>query len=252
MGRFFFALNLLLSASCLGQTVFREKMYKDLEVTNIITKSFGDSSYSFHVATLDHRSVPDFEKKYYWFSQNELKSTQGNYTGKLLHGDFEKFDSQGNLLEKGSFEYGLKDDIWLTWHRNGRVATTLKWDDGLRMGEFREFYSNGNLHRSGRYRNDKLHGTLEVFDEVGALTARQRYRNGKLLKEKIRKKKEKARETDPGANTSQQAKERRRKKKDETRSEEVIQQQSDSVPVRKKERSRKREKRSDQEQQTNH
>jgi len=164
--------------------LFKEKMFSDLEVTNSVTKSYRDSVYVFHVKVLDEYDKAESTKRYYWFYQGEVKCTVGNYTGKLLHGYFEKFDRKENLIEKGMFSYGLKDGDWLTWYSNGNVARRLHWNSGLRSGDFTEHALSGTIVCSGTYRRDKLHGYVMYYTQDGVLDRKVKYKNGVLVKTK--------------------------------------------------------------------
>src|SRR5688572_13656374 len=98
--RILFSISFLLSfSSLLGQdTALRGKLFRGLEANQPITSSFGDSVFHFHVKELDNGIEHILEtRRYFWFYQGELKSTVGTYTGKLLHGVYEKFDREGNL-----------------------------------------------------------------------------------------------------------------------------------------------------------
>jgi|GEM_PF-2388526 len=167
--------------------LFKGRMFSDLEVTNSITKSYRDSVYVFRVKVMDDSESPQISKRYYWFYQGEVKNTVGNYTGKLLHGSFEKFDRKEALLEKGAFAYGLKDGDWLTWYANGNVATKRHWDEGIRDGDFADYNVNGQTLRKGAYRNGKLHGKVYYYANDGTIEHTDRYRNGAVRKPKPKK-----------------------------------------------------------------
>jgi hypothetical protein len=168
----------------------KQPIFSDLEVTNSITRSYGDTTVTFHIQVEKSDINPSMEKRYYWYNQGELKSTVGNYTGKLLHGPFEKLDRKGNLLEKGTFSHGLKDGSWMRWYVNGNVAQNSQWDKGQPDGELRQYYADGKLFRVSNYKNGKLHGKQLVYNSDGSLANSQQFRNGEYREEKIKQPKE--------------------------------------------------------------
>jgi antitoxin component YwqK of YwqJK toxin-antitoxin module len=197
-----------LSVSAQQQNTLKQNMFDDLEVTNSVTKSYRDSSLTFHTKVLDEQKHPDFSKRYFWFHQGEVRSTVGNYTGKLLHGAYEKFDREGMLLEKGNFRNGLKEDTWIEWYPNGNVARHLVWQGGIRNGKFEEFNANGSLFRAGAYKNDKLDGIVYQYS-LGTVVSKSKYRKGELVKAKEKKVKNKTPESVPTENK----KDKKKKKK---------------------------------------
>ena len=72
----------------------------------------------------------DPQKQYFWYMDDKIHSNYGGYTGNLLHGEFRKFDSNRNLIEKGRFEYGLKDGEWFVWDREGKLLRIYVFSDG--------------------------------------------------------------------------------------------------------------------------
>jgi antitoxin component YwqK of YwqJK toxin-antitoxin module len=178
------------------QRVLKQSMFNDLEVTNSITKSYRDSTCNFYLKVIDDSYTPNFTRRYYWFHQGEIKSTVGNYSGKLLHGPYEKYDRDATLLEKGNFQYGSKDGAWITWYTSGNVRHRYVWKDGKRMGKFEEYYGNGAIYRTGNYQDDKLHGRLYYYNSDGSLSQEIKYRHGTLVK-----KKEKKVKPEPGTET---------------------------------------------------
>lgn len=212
-----------------AQDRLRQPMFRDLEVTNSVSHSKGDSIYNFHVRLMKGNDASQDDKRYYWFHQGEVKSTVGNHAGSVLHGAFEKFDRKGNLIEKGDFSNGLKDGSWMTWHDNGNVASMYSWNDGWRSGDFKEFNREGSLRIKGSYRNDKLHGTVYYYTPAGAVVREERYRYGQLMKEKG-KKTVKDRKKPDGSQTPEEEKpqnEKRRGKKKETLTEPLPQTEPD-------------------------
>lgn len=189
---FIFLFFLQFTAPALSQEkTLRGPLFDDLQITNAVTKAYGDSTFTFHVNVQDEYPEPIATKRYYWFHQGTMTSTQGNYSGKLLHGTLEKFDRKGRLLEKGIFKNGLKEGEWMRWYANGNISSQYHWNAGWRVGDFQEFADDGSLLRKGSYRQNKLHGKVYYYAPGGSTAREEKYRRGALVKEKEKKVKEK-------------------------------------------------------------
>jgi hypothetical protein len=224
--------------------------FRGLETSNTITLAIKDTVYSFHVRLQEKEVKPSLIRNYHWFHEGELRRTQGNYTGKLLHGALQKFDRNGMLLEKGDFKDGLKTGLWLTWHSNGNLSGRYSWKNGSRSGKFEEYYATGVVSRSGTFLQNKLSGYVSAFAKDGTLLSKTKFKDGNVVvpkEKKIKerkeiisdstaakkkrfgfgKKKEKKNEEieniqpePPVAPADQPVKERKRKKKDKKNTEE--------------------------------
>ena len=221
----------------------QQSMFKDLEVTSSITKSMGDSVLTFHVKALDDDIAAEFDKRYYWFYEGELKSTQGHYSGKLLHGEILKFDRHQNLMAKGEFANGLKDGVWLVYNPNGIVANKTTWQHGWRVGKFEQYYMNGKLYKVVPYRKNLFHGKAYIYSIEGEILGTEEYKEGRLIHASIRQTATDSVQTEKGKKGFW-----RRKKKNETNvpnSIEAQPQQTDQMPEelrKEKKRSRKEKK----------
>jgi antitoxin component YwqK of YwqJK toxin-antitoxin module len=68
---------------------------------------------------------------YYWYSANQIHSTQGGFSGTLLNGQYTEYYLNKNLKEQGAFKKGLKDDVWKSWNEDGTLKQTVNWHKGL-------------------------------------------------------------------------------------------------------------------------
>src|SRR5882757_6884108 len=57
------------------------------------------------------KSEPSLEpdRFYNWYSSNQIKQTQGGYSGKLLNGQYNEFYLNKSLKTQGNFDRGLKN-----------------------------------------------------------------------------------------------------------------------------------------------
>ncbi len=120
---------------------------------------------------------------YFWHRNGKFFSTQGGYSGNLLHGAYEEFDKSGRLKVIGHFNWGAKDGIWKFWNRSGAIACLEYWKKGfLQKKETRDSDSIIISH----YRKNQQHGRQIVIKE-GKIISKQNYRKGKIcIREKKR------------------------------------------------------------------
>ena len=104
---------------------------------------------------------PKLEHTYYWFEKGKINSSQGAYSGKVLHGQYRVYDrASKQLLESGKFFKGLKSGRWLIWN------------------------NTGSLGRSEIYKDGQLDGMYVKYDSLGRASDTLSYRKGNLLPEK--------------------------------------------------------------------
>ena len=114
-----FILFFLTALTGLSQSLTREIIY---------TKN--DSVYKFDIKLRKERIRTDDLKWYYWYSDSQINKNMGNYEGFLLHGRYTVFDEDKNLIVKGSFFQGQKDDEWYYWESNGKLILKEKYNKG--------------------------------------------------------------------------------------------------------------------------
>lgn len=68
---------------------------------------------------------------YYWYSSNQIHSTEGGFSGRLLNGSYNEFYLSRNLKEQGAFDKGLKNGTWKEWAEDGQLIKTTRWKKGV-------------------------------------------------------------------------------------------------------------------------
>lgn len=120
------------------------------------------------------------ELQYSWFSAGKVITTQGGYSGRLLNGPYMKYYSNKNLKEQGMYYKGIRDGRWTMWNANGSLNSITEWKKGLRHGNFFIFDSTGLLLRKGKYRKDKLYGSVYDMSVPDTITSVY-YKRGKPI-----------------------------------------------------------------------
>jgi len=100
---------------------------------------------------------------YYWFEHGRINTSQGYYSGKLLHGEFLEQDRVTKKpISSGSFSKGIKTGKWLSWEKNGSLKEVMIFKKG------------------------KLDGKLIKYDADGIPKDTLKYKMGKLIPEKVK------------------------------------------------------------------
>ncbi len=126
----------------------------------------------------------------------------GNYvfTSELYAGDKKEgvarvFWPDGSVKQTIPYVAGRKSGLSREYDRDGKIITLLEYNNdylisrarinftdaaGLKQGEWREFYPEGNIKVEANYRDDHLHGYYKEYDERGKMVVAMLYDNGKI------------------------------------------------------------------------
>lgn len=154
-------------------------IFQAMPGNNHVTLTKQDTIYAFSFMTEQSEVSVSQEKNYTWFARGDIATSQGGYTGKLLHGAYEVVLRSNKLLEKGAFLKGRKDGKWYTWHTNGKLKSITHYKKGVLSGPFSEFNDQGLLVKEGKYKNGLLHGKLVSYHNNDTLA--KRFKNGKVV-----------------------------------------------------------------------
>ncbi len=110
------------------------------------------------VYVTDKTPEPKGKRMYHWYKSRKVHTSQNNYAGELLDGEYLKYYPDSQLAEKGVFKNGLKVSVWNTWHQNGRLATRSLWKSGRISGRFVKRDSLGNTLETGTYKKGFKNG----------------------------------------------------------------------------------------------
>lgn len=103
--------------------------------------------------SLKKKKITD-NKKYYWYKSGEIHESFGDVGGELLHSEYIKYYVSNQLAEKGVFDFGLKDDLWKSWHPSGVLKEEVPWNKGVKKGVYNFYSEEGVLIITGNYKND--------------------------------------------------------------------------------------------------
>jgi hypothetical protein len=97
--------------------------------TREVILNSGDSIIVTHVLPEDKRIRTNLSKTYYWYQRGKICHNTGNYSGKLLHGNYNVF-LEDILILSGTFNKGLRSGRWITWNNNGNINKIILYQNG--------------------------------------------------------------------------------------------------------------------------
>lgn len=104
----------------------------------------------------------------------------------------------GTKKRRIPYENGKKDGTAFEYNEEGRIINLLEYregklrkkeainrkdEEGERIGEWKSFYSNGQLEWEGYFQTGKKHGVFKYYDEKGEVEEIRKYDNGKRLED---------------------------------------------------------------------
>ncbi|MFN2380004.1 MAG: toxin-antitoxin system YwqK family antitoxin [Bacteroidales bacterium] len=122
------------------------------------------------------------------------------YAGDRREGIGRQYFPDGGLMLTIPYSNGKKEGLSREYDRNGRIITLYEYrndfltarrrinrydGDGLKQGEWVEFYPGGTVKSEVTYRNDMMHGYYKEYDSRGILTLTMLYDNGVIVEESV-------------------------------------------------------------------
>jgi len=100
------------------------------------------------------------------------------YVNDTLTGPFRKYTKDGTTWETGFFKNKEHDSLWTEYYGNGEIESIKNYDNGLKNGEFKEFYKGRQLRYEATFKHDTLIGNATNYYESGRIKAVGNRRNG--------------------------------------------------------------------------
>lgn len=132
---------------------------------------------------------PSPELDYYWYHAGVINHNHGGYSGKLLHGKYETFDNQRNLIAQGSFANGVMTGIWNRWYSNGNIRFSGEYKEGKLIGIVKAYTKDGKLLSAVTYAKGLMDGKALFYGTDTVIS--RKYKAGKEIFAMPKKTKEK-------------------------------------------------------------
>jgi len=114
------------------------------------------------------------------FNGTLTKTTNGirsDFTVKdgIVNGPVTYLYASGNVMEKGTFADGKKDQQWIRYNENGSISAIAFYSLGKKTGTWLVFDDSGKKRFEMNYTDGEKTGTWTSWDENGAVTDTKDY-----------------------------------------------------------------------------
>lgn len=126
-----------------------------------------------------------------YYDEDENLSLTENYTNGELDGKqityYPKgeFDKQPRVLEITTYKNGLKHGDWAQYYKNGQKLSEGTYDIGDFVGKVIYYHSNGEKNHVHNYKNGVKHGFCYTYDKSGDEVGKVYYWKGRLLEGEV-------------------------------------------------------------------
>jgi antitoxin component YwqK of YwqJK toxin-antitoxin module len=148
-----------------------------------------------------------FGKKNGYYYKYKKDPAEGLYiwSKELFAGDKKEgmaflYYPDGRVKQTFIYNEGKNKGLSKEYDKDGKVITLLEFNNdflisrekinrtdnnGLKQGEWKDFYPNGNIKSEKSYRDDLLYGYYKEYDIKGKLILTMLYENGSIVKSKV-------------------------------------------------------------------
>jgi antitoxin component YwqK of YwqJK toxin-antitoxin module len=107
---------------------------------------------------------------------------------------------EGKIKQTFAYNSGKKEGLSKEYDEDGKIITLLEYNNdflvsrerinrtdknGLKQGDWKEFYPNGGIKSERTYKDDLMHGYYKEYDIRGKLVLTMLYDNGAIVKSKV-------------------------------------------------------------------
>lgn len=121
------------------------------------------------------------QRLYHWYQAQRVQQTQGGYTGKLLHGNYNRYAPNKQLMSQGTYKKGLADGNWKEWRPNHRLVKEEHWKKGRQDGKARHYDERGKLLLQGKMKDGKWQGKVWAGNPADSSYHWTYYTKGELI-----------------------------------------------------------------------
>ncbi|PBQ32235.1 hypothetical protein CNR22_10785 [Sphingobacteriaceae bacterium] len=107
-------------------------------------------------------------------TKNGIKSELTVKEG-VVEGEATYYSASGNLLEKGTFTKGQKDQKWVRFNANGTTSAVAFYNLGKKTGTWLVYDENGKKRFEMNYADGEKTGVWTNWDENGAVAGTKDY-----------------------------------------------------------------------------
>jgi uncharacterized protein len=148
-----------------------------------------------------------FDKQNGWYYKYKKDPEKGLYiwskelfAGGKKEGTAYIYYPEGKIQQTFSYNGGKKEGLSKEYDRNGNIITLLEYNNdylvsrekinrtdnnGLKQGDWKDFYPNGGKKTEITYKDDLMHGYYKEYDNRGNLVLTMLYDNGSIVKSRV-------------------------------------------------------------------
>ena len=148
-----------------------------------------------------------FGKKNGWYYKYKKEPGKGVYvwSRELFAGDRKEgtayiYYPDGKIQQTITYNDGRKEGLSKEFDKDGNLITLLEYNNdflisrerinrldnqGMKQGEWKEFYPNGSVRAERTFRDDLMHGYYKEYDNRGKLVLTMLYENGSIVKSNV-------------------------------------------------------------------
>ncbi len=113
------------------------------------------------------------------FSGGVSGKDNGRIKGGKREGPWVSYHTNGQLMLTTKYEDGERDGLLFAYHDNGQLRLTTKYEDGEKDGPEVWYWANAQLRAKGNYKDGKKDGLWFNNYKSGKLKSQGNYKDGK-------------------------------------------------------------------------
>jgi antitoxin component YwqK of YwqJK toxin-antitoxin module len=148
-----------------------------------------------------------YGKKNGWYYKYKKDPSHGVYiwSKELFAADKKEgtafiYFADGKIQQTYSYNSGKKEGLSKEYDKEGNIITLLEYNNdflvsrerinrtdknGLKQGDWKEFYPNGSIKTEKTFKDDMIHGYYKEYDTRGKLVLTMLYDNGAIVKSRV-------------------------------------------------------------------
>jgi antitoxin component YwqK of YwqJK toxin-antitoxin module len=113
------------------------------------------------------------------YHPNGFMASKGKYINQIKEGKwlFYSSDVSGYLFCEEEYKGNVRNGPSVKYYPNGKIAEKITFLNNVRQGEWTQFFTDGTMCLKSFYKNGKLEGKYEVWDEKGKIEFSGQYKN---------------------------------------------------------------------------
>jgi antitoxin component YwqK of YwqJK toxin-antitoxin module len=113
------------------------------------------------------------------YYSNGVKSSEGIFINKIKDGKWLYYSNAGKLVSEENYKLGKKQGVFKLYSsENETLLQEETWENNQLHGEYKEYYTTGDIRLKWHYKNNKIDGPYESYYLNGAVWIKGQYAKG--------------------------------------------------------------------------